>query len=190
MKNKLVPLLTASVFLLLFFLLAFQAPTRASGVIIAAPAATVAADAGQASATAPAHTDQGVIISAVAPAAAVPDPGADGMGFAKAILTAFQSKNWAGVGALGLIGIVWLLRMLAGKVKQLSWFTGDRGGAVLVLVTSVAGALFSALVAGKTYSVELLLASVYMGVMAAGGWTLAKRLMGTPSSSDEPSAKS
>jgi hypothetical protein len=53
----------------------------------------------------------------------------------------------------------------------------DRGGALLVLGVSLTGAVANALAAGAPFSVALLLTALRVGLTAAGGFTLIKRII-------------
>lgn len=145
--------------------LAFLAASVADWAALAAP------DGGPAPAPAAAPADAGAV-----PAPALPDPEADGMGFLKTIVDAAMSRNWAWLAALALVAVVWALRRFAGG--KLPWLKTDRGGAVLVLATSVVGALATSLGAGKALGGEVVLQAVYVGFMAAGGFTWLKRMLG------------
>lgn len=111
---------------------------------------------------------------------APPDPEKDGFAFLKAVYEAVMSKNWAWAGALALIGIVWALRKFGSG--KLPWFKSDRGGAVLVMATSILGALATTLGAGQKMTGETVLHAVYLGFGAAGGYVWLRRMLGMKTS--------
>lgn len=113
--------------------------------------------------------------------------------FMKNAFDAVMSKNWTMVTALALIAFVWLLRKFGSK--RLPFLATDRGGAMLVMVTSVLGALATALGAGRPVSGDVLRQAVTLGFLAAGGWTWVKKVMRPkaipaplPPLDDEPTA--
>lgn len=122
--------------------------------------------------------DAGPTAAPTAPVAAPtpPDPEAGGFGFMKTILDAVMSKNWTWAAVLVLIAMVWGLRKFGGK--KFKWLKTDRGGAVLVMGTSVLGAVATAIGAGKGLSKDVVLQAVYVGFMGAGGWVWVRRMMG------------
>lgn len=108
-------------------------------------------------------------------AAPDPDQTAD---FVKVLVDAVASKNWPLLAALGVVAAVWAVRkFLAPRVPFLAT---DRGGAILVLVTSLAGAVATALVGGAAFSLPLLVQALSVALSAAGGFNLVKKLATTP----------
>jgi H+/Cl- antiporter ClcA len=95
--------------------------------------------------------------------------------FARLVLDAVQNKNYALLVALVVVLAVYVLRKFGGEF--IPFFRTDRGGAVLVLAFSLAGAVANALTAGAPLSGGLLLAALQVGLTAAGGFTLIKRLL-------------
>ena len=113
----------------------------------------------------------------------VPDAEIDPTGFAELLYKSVKGGNWALAAALAVIGLVSLIRkygeVLSERVKALSWlkiFTTDRGGAALALSLGVAGGVANALLAG-TMDAHTLLMGVEVGIMAAGGFTVVKKLL-------------
>ncbi|MFY2558786.1 hypothetical protein ACN469_14255 [Corallococcus terminator] len=99
--------------------------------------------------------------------------------FAQLLFDAVTSQNYALVASLVVVLLVFLLRKFGGTF--IPFFNTDRGGAVLVLGVSLAGAVANALAAGAPFSLSLMLTAVKVALTAAGGFTLVKRLLfGTP----------
>ena len=112
---------------------------------------------------------------AFAQVAGTPDPG-NLTSFAQTAFSAVTSHNWALVASLAVIAVVYVLRKFAGP--KLKWITTDRGGAFLVIVVSVAGALANALLAGAHVGWGVLLTALQVGLGAAGGWAVVRKLLG------------
>ncbi|NTX16164.1 hypothetical protein HUA76_35880 [Myxococcus sp. CA056] len=95
--------------------------------------------------------------------------------FAQLLFNAVTSQNYALVASLVVVLLVYLLRKFGGAFVP--FFNTDRGGAVLVLGVSLAGAVANALAAGAPFSLALVLTAVKVALTAAGGFTLVKRLL-------------
>lgn len=95
--------------------------------------------------------------------------------FARLLLDAVTSRNYALLAALLVVVLVYLLRKLGGRF--IPFFNTDRGGALLVLGVALAGAVANALAAGAPFSVALLLTALQVGLTAAGGFTIIKRIL-------------
>ncbi|TQF10701.1 hypothetical protein FJV41_38125 [Myxococcus llanfairpwllgwyngyllgogerychwyrndrobwllllantysiliogogogochensis] len=95
--------------------------------------------------------------------------------FAQLLFNAVTSQNYALVASLVVVLLVFLLRKFGGRF--IPFFNRDRGGAVLVLGVSLAGAVANALAAGAPFSLSLLLTAAKVALTAAGGFTLVKRLL-------------
>ncbi|NTX39841.1 hypothetical protein HUA78_35930 [Myxococcus sp. CA033] len=95
--------------------------------------------------------------------------------FAQLLFNAVTSQNYALVASLVVVLLVFLLRKFGGTFVP--FFNTDRGGAVLVLGVSLAGAVANALAAGAPFSLSLMLTAVKVALTAAGGFTLVKRLL-------------
>ncbi|MCP3103838.1 hypothetical protein LZ198_33660 [Myxococcus sp. K15C18031901] len=95
--------------------------------------------------------------------------------FAQLLLDAVTSRNYALVASLVVVVLVYLLRKFGSAFVP--FFNTDRGGAVLVLAVSLAGAVANALAAGASFSLALVLTAVKVALTAAGGFTLIKRLL-------------
>jgi hypothetical protein len=109
--------------------------------------------------------------------AVAPDPEQVGE-FARLLIGAASSRNWPLLAALVVVLAVYLVRRFA--AARVPWLGTDRGGAVLVLATSLAGALASALLGGAGLSLPLLLEALSVAVSAAGGFNLVKKLASAP----------
>lgn len=94
---------------------------------------------------------------------------------AKLIFGAVQTGNWKLVAALAVVALVWLARRVGGNYIPL--LKTDRGGALLVLLLGVAGALATAFTAGATLTAQVLFHGITTGIMAAGGFNLMKKLL-------------
>ena len=95
--------------------------------------------------------------------------------FAKIVLDAVMSKNWALLASLLLILVVWGLRKFAGK--KIPFLNTDAGGALSVLVLAVLGAVANSLIAGQALSGALILAALKVGFVAAGGYGMLKKVL-------------
>ncbi|RJS14607.1 hypothetical protein DRW03_34580 [Corallococcus sp. H22C18031201] len=95
--------------------------------------------------------------------------------FARMLFDAVTGRNYALAAALVVVVLVYLLRKFGGMFVP--WFSTDRGGAVLVLGVSLAGAVANALAAGAPFSLGLMLTALKVALTAAGGFTLVKRLV-------------
>ncbi len=95
--------------------------------------------------------------------------------FLQLVVSAVAAGKWASVAALVLVATVWALRkFIAPKVP---FFATGEGGAVLTIATSFGGALATALLAGTAVSGGLILSSLQVALLAAGGWSLLKHLL-------------
>lgn len=95
------------------------------------------------------------------------------------VFQAVQTGNWALAAALGLVGVCWALRRWGPRLLPASWgaaLASDAGGAVLVLLTGVAGAVAAALGSGHGLSLDVLRRAFEVGFAAAGGYATAKKI--------------
>ncbi len=95
--------------------------------------------------------------------------------FAKFLLDAVQTRNYGLLMAAALSGVVYLLRKYA--AAKWPFLQTQAGGGLLLLGTSLAGALLTTFAAGATVTAPLLLAALSTAFWAAGGWTLASHLL-------------
>jgi hypothetical protein len=102
--------------------------------------------------------------------------GVDDMsGVTGTITKAIDTSNWRIVATAALLFIIWVLRAIGAKFWK---FIGtDRGGALLALISGVLVALINGWASGKTFSITWVIQGIEMGVSAAGGWVVAKRLI-------------
>lgn len=115
-----------------------------------------------------------VLAQASAP---VPTP-EDPVPYIGAILTAFQARNFALVGVLATIGIVWGLRSAGARIPGAvgTFLASRRGGAILALVGGLATAIAVPVLAGKNLSGAVLVDALAYGLASAGGWTVVRRI--------------
>lgn len=107
----------------------------------------------------------------------VVDPDQTGA-FLRAFADAVSSRNWPLVAALVVVCAVWAVRKFG--AARVPWLSTDRGGAVLVLATSLAGAVATALLGGAAFSLPLLVQALSVALSAAGGFNLVKKLATAP----------
>jgi len=111
---------------------------------------------------------------------AVPDPTVDFSGFVKMLTDAAGSGQWKLVGIVICVGVVFALRHFASRLpgKVGAFFQTARGGALLALLGGVATTLAGVLVQpGQKVSLAILLNGFVLGVAAAGGWNVVRRLI-------------
>ncbi|MFN7132365.1 MAG: hypothetical protein ACK4N5_09785 [Myxococcales bacterium] len=108
------------------------------------------------------------VVAPELPPAALPvlDDGAELEVIAQLVLHAVSTSNWRALAALAVVVLVWLVRRYGGK--QVPWLLTPRGGATLVLIFSIAGAVANALLAGAPLSLALLLDATITGALATG----------------------
>lgn len=115
-------------------------------------------------------------VTASAPSVAAPERIAptpeDPAAFVAILLEAVAAKNWVLVGALAVMALTWALRRWA----PIPWFQTDRGGAVLVLATALAGTFATALLGGAPLSLGLVLTALVVGLSAAGGYGVIRKI--------------
>lgn len=107
--------------------------------------------------------------------AAVIDPAKDPGGFVEQLAAAARRGDYRMLVAGVLIGVAWLLRRYGAGLAP--WLATDRGGAALALVLGVLGALGTALAAGAPVGLGLVVNGVSLGLTAAGGWVVVRRLL-------------
>lgn len=86
-----------------------------------------------------------------------------------------QILQWKAVAAILAIGAVWALRKFGGR--YLPFLKTDRGGALLTLATGVVGGIGHALLTDAPVTAELLSDGLAVGVTAAGGYVIVKRII-------------
>lgn len=94
-----------------------------------------------------------------------PPPAFDAPAWLQAIYTALTSKNWGLVAGLGLIALVYPLRMFGPNVVKTKW-----GGLILAFVTSLAGTFGAAFAAGAKPNAVMIITALTTAATAAGLW--------------------
>lgn len=95
--------------------------------------------------------------TALAFAAAVPDPGMDPAGFFGVIVAVVAAKKWLALSCMAVIGGVFLLRKVSPK------FATDRAGALLALLAGIATAICGVALDGAQLSAATLLDAIIAG---------------------------
>ena len=108
------------------------------------------------------------------PAPTPPDIEEDPIGSIKLFIESIKTGNWRMVGSLALVLIMLILSKVRDKIK---FFSGDRGGAVLVMLLGLLGGFSAALAADATFDWKLVLGIVGTVWTGVGGWTWFKRLV-------------
>lgn len=98
-------------------------------------------------------------------------------------LSALASKNWALLGTVAVLALVWAARTFGAKV--IPGLGTPRGGAILSAVGGTAALLVAALSAGQPLTVSLVVGCFWTALSASGLWSVGKNLT-TPA----PQAKS
>jgi hypothetical protein len=111
--------------------------------------------------------------------AQIPDPGADAGAFFQTLLGAIAKGQWRIVAILVAIGVVYLLRQSATRLPGAlgDFFKSSRGGAVTALLGGVVTALAGLLIGGGPVNVGVLINGIVLGIGAAGGWNVLRRLI-------------
>ncbi len=105
--------------------------------------------------------------------AAPPSPD-DPTAFLQTIVAAVQGGQWRVVAVLGLVALVWVARRYGARYWP--FLATSRGGALLALVAGCLTTFGPAVFAGTTFSLKLVLDALMLGVTAAGGWVVVRRL--------------
>jgi hypothetical protein len=114
----------------------------------------------------------------VALAADAVDPQDGSLDVAKSIYDAFSGGHYAYAASLGVIlGVALVKRYLGSKI---AWLHSDLGGAATTLMGAAAAAMAAGLAGGGPVSLGLLWSSVLVGVTAAGGYSVLKKLVIEP----------
>lgn len=129
--------------------------------------------------------DAGVMAADAGPEAAQPDPVADAeedpFSVLGKLVKSAKEGNWRLVASLVLALMMVGLAKARDKVK---WFSGDRGGAVLVMLLALGGALASALASDMALNFQLFLGAAGIAWASVGGYTWFKKLF-WPSDKEE-----
>lgn len=167
--------------------MAFAIVLLTASVAIAQPSAS---QPSKASASAPAKV-VALTPSPVMPAAATQPlgkvAGVDDMtGVTGTLTKAIDSKNWHVVVAAVLLFLIWVLRAIGSKFWK---FIGtDRGGALLALISGLLVVFINGWAGGGKFSITWLIQGIELGVTAAGGWVVAKRLIVPTDKKEEKAA--
>lgn len=98
----------------------------------------------------------------------------DPSAFFNAVVAAIQGGQWRAVAVLGVIALVWVAKRYGSRYWP---FLGtSRGGALLALAAGLVSTFAPAIFAGTPFSLKLVLDAVMLGVTAAGGWVVVRRL--------------
>ena len=98
----------------------------------------------------------------------------DPIGVLGGLVDAVRSGQWRLVAALLLSLIMLGMTRMRTKIK---WFRGDRGGAVLVMLVSLCGALSTSLLTEAPIDFKMMLGAVGTTFTAVGGYTWIRRLL-------------
>jgi len=107
---------------------------------------------------------------ASAPEAAEKDP----LGTLGQLVAAVRAGHWRLAASLALALLMVVLARVRDRIK---WFRGDRGGAALVGLLALGGALVSALSSSAPLDWKLFLGAAGVMWTAVGGYTWVKRLL-------------
>jgi hypothetical protein len=114
----------------------------------------------------------------VAMAANTVDPQDGSLDVAKSVYDAVSGGHYAYAAALGLILIVALVKRYLGS--RISWLHSDVGGTSLTMVGATAGAMATALAGGGPVTWALMKTAMLVGIGAAGGYSVIKKLIIEP----------
>lgn len=89
-------------------------------------------------------------------------------------LSALASKNWALLGTVAVLALVWAARTFGAKV--IPGLGTPRGGAILSAVGGTAALLVAALTAGQPLTVSLVVGCFWTALSASGLWSVGKNL--------------
>jgi hypothetical protein len=118
----------------------------------------------------PAH---GLVLAQAAPAAFDP------LQYLPQVLAAVQSHHWLVVLGLAILTIVAAAGThAAGVTRLVPWFATDAGATVWTFILASLGSLATTLAAGQTPGLPTLSAAFGVGVVAIGGYTGARKLLG------------
>lgn len=114
------------------------------------------------------------------------NPADDFGAFLSQVMAAVQAKDYQIIAALALVLVTFVARSW-GK-RFIPWLNTDRGGAVLALFLGVAGAFVTSLAARVSFGFQTVLDGLVVGVTAAGGWTVVKKIISPSDKEVTPSA--
>jgi len=150
----------------------------ATGITLAAVgAASGAEDAGTGTGPVPAWVGEAEDTATTTASVETPAPPTveeDPMGAVERLIGHVRAGEWRMVAALILAFVMLALAKVRDRIR---WFKGDRGGAVLVMLLALGGALSAALATDAAVDWRLFLGAVGVAWTAAGGFTWFKRLI-------------
>ena len=125
----------------------------------------------------PAASDAAAIPAPNVPLPADPTPAeaaeADPVGTITGLVRDIRAGNWR----LAAVAVLVLLMLALSKFRGLvSWFKGDRGGAILVGLLGLLGTLSAALATSEPLGLDLFVGALATTWTAVGGYTWVKRL--------------
>jgi hypothetical protein len=113
-------------------------------------------------------------LPALAQAPAVPDP-SDLGAFLKQVVSAAAAGQWKILAGLAIVALVWAIRRYGAKVWP--FLATDSGGAWVVFVTGVLGAVGASLYAGQGFSWATLAVGVGLAWTAGGAWSGVRKML-------------
>ena len=105
----------------------------------------------------------------------VPPSPDDLSAFFKAVVDAVQGGQWRVVAVLGVVALVWAAKKFG--AKWLPVLATSRGGALLAVLGGIVSTFAPALLSGTPFTLKLALDALLLGITAAGGWVVVRRLM-------------
>lgn len=115
----------------------------------------------------------------------MPAPDTDFSGYLATIVDSMVSSNWKALAVALVIGVVWVLR----KSRFIPWFSTDRGGAVLALISGIVTVLGGNIATGLETSFSSVFDGIWMGVAAAGGYSVVKKIISPKPETIEDAAR-
>lgn len=112
--------------------------------------------------------------------AQVVDPNVDLNGFLGQVFDAVKGGNWRLVAVLASIGAIYVLRKYGSKIpgKVGEFLATSRGGAILAIVFGFLVGLGSAVLAGQTITLSVVVDVLMFAFTTIGGWVGVRRILG------------
>jgi hypothetical protein len=98
-------------------------------------------------------------------------------------IKAVQDGNWWVFAAVVISALVWIVRAYGAKYSP--WLKTDRGGAVLVLTTSILGSFAALILAGDQVGLELVIEGFKVAFVTAGGYSIIRKIIGISSDKND-----
>jgi|SRR3990167_5455075 len=89
------------------------------------------------------------------------------------VLAAVQKGNWWAVASAMVVVSVWAIRTYVGS--RYAWLRSDPAGVLLAFLASLAGLLFTSLMAGSGMSVAMLVIAAKVAFGAIGGYSAVRK---------------